>query len=57
MTIREFAKQNGHEVVGNLTRKPWRGSDHKFYIDEAGNEYWIGKHGISIVSADGNWII
>lgn len=58
-TIREFAKNVGHEVIGKLTRiaeKETEQDRSKFYMDEAGNEYWIGKKGICIVTADGGVI-
>lgn len=63
MTVREYAKSVGFEVVGKLTRHPeneygidyfgekyWIG---KSYMDEADNEYIVGKRGICIVTADG----
>lgn len=65
MTLREFAKQNDHEIVGKLTRRPeWeykrddftgelKHSGYKHYSDEAGNEYISGKKGHCIVTADG----
>lgn len=64
MTLREFAKQNGHEIIGKLTRRPeWeyttdykgdpKHSGCKHYSDEAGNEYISGKNGHCIVTADG----
>ena len=64
MTIREYAKQRGHKVVGKLVRYPEREklneTDNKygryyFYLDEVGNEYWIDTKdkGVSIVTADG----
>lgn len=64
MTIRTYAKQIGHEVVGKLTRHPeWeyttdtferdKHSGVKSYSDEGGNCYHIGKHGICIVTEDG----
>lgn len=68
MTIRDFAKNNKHEVIGKLTRypelefttDPFTGdkirTKEKFYIDEGGNEYWAGKKGFSIVTADGSVI-
>lgn len=67
MNIRDFAKANGHEVVGKLTRHKewewdlqWDGSQKhsgvKSYSDEAGNVYHIGKKGVSIVTVDGDII-
>lgn len=66
-TIRKYAKANGHEIIGKLTRHPeWEYEDTlsgckkhggaKAYADEAGNEYYISKGGISIVTADGGII-
>ena len=64
-SIRNYAKQVGHEVIGNLTRNPdkeyfmdsFDGSKKhcgsKFYMDEAGNEYWVSKTGVCIVDAHG----
>ena len=58
MTVREFAKSVGFEVVGKLKHmKAVR--NQKWYIDEAGNEYWLdnaGKNCICIVTADGGVI-
>lgn len=67
MTIREYAKSIGHEVVGKLTRRSefewyddgFGGRKHekfKFYVDEAGNEYYHDEKGICIVTTDGNCI-
>jgi hypothetical protein len=64
MTIRQFAKSVGHEVVGKLTRHPEleqlseddnKDRRYRFYLDEAGNEYWVDtkNHGVSITTADG----
>ena len=68
MTIREYAKARGHQIVGRLTRRhEWEyeyddswmagGKKHsgcKHYADEGGNEYIIGKDGtICIVTEDG----
>ena len=48
MTIRQFAKSVGHEVVGKLTRHPEleqfnevdnKNRRYRLYLDEAGNEY------------------
>ena len=58
MTVREYAKSVGFEVVGKLRRmKAVR--NQKWYIDEADNEYWldnVGKNCICIVTADGGVI-
>jgi hypothetical protein len=71
MTIREYAKICGHQIVGRLTRRPeWEyeyddswmagGKKHsgcKHYADDGGNEYIIGKDGtICIVTEDGGVI-
>ena len=62
MTIREFAKARGFEIVGKLSRFPkgeTYGIDNRkqrAYIDEAGNEYYIDKHNACIVTADGKVI-
>ena len=66
--IREFAKSVGHEVVGKIVRRPdleydtdWydgskKWSGYRSYVDEAGNEYIIGKTGVCIVTVDGGVI-
>lgn len=68
MTIREFAKAKGFEVVGRLRRLPdvYYGMDNKqhypLWIDEAGNEYCGSYHpyrpndGYCIITADGGVI-
>lgn len=67
MTIREYAKAHGHEVVGKLTRHAeceWladgfgnsKHEDFKFYVDEAGNEYYVDKKGICIITVDENML-
>lgn len=66
MTIREFAKSRDFEIVGKLKRDLHgeyeigadgvkRHTGFKCYLDEAGNEYYIGgKAGTCcIVTADG----
>lgn len=59
MTIREYARQRGVEVVGRLKRLPaYDGRDqdgkrYRFYIDEANNEYTINSNGVCIVTYDG----
>lgn len=65
MTVREYAKSVGFEVVGKLKRLPdvHYGMDDKhrypLWIDEAGNEY-CGSHGkcdcYCIITADGGVI-
>jgi hypothetical protein len=58
MTIREYAKEHDHEVVGKLTRRTdwedWPSA--KWYTDEAGNEYCVTRSGVSIILADGGVI-
>ena len=61
MTIREYAKARGFEVIGKLTRHPeWEeygiGRRQRAYRDEAGNEYYIDKGGACIVTKDGDVI-
>ena len=62
MTIREYAKAVGFEIVGKLSRFPkgeTYGLDNRkqrAYIDEAGNEYYIDKGGACIVTTDGKII-
>ena len=62
MTIREYAKIVGFEIVGKLTRFPkgeTYGIDNRkqrAYIDEAGNEYYSDKDCFCIVTADGGII-
>lgn len=62
--IRAFAKSVDHEIIGKLTRRPeWEydldenmnkhPSKCRWYIDEAGNEYCVGKLGVTIVTAEG----
>lgn len=68
MTIREYAKAVGFEVVGRLRRLPdvYYGMDDKhhypLWIDDAGNEYCGSYHpnhpndGYCIITADGGVI-
>lgn len=59
MTIREYAKKNDHEIVGKLVRRTeFETEQHKCraYMDDAGNEYYVQKNGICIVTADGGVI-
>lgn len=62
--IRAYAKSVDHEIIGKLTRMPeWEydldenmnkhPSKYRWYIDEAGNEYCVGKLGVAIVTAEG----
>lgn len=66
MTAREYAKKNGIEIVGKLTktsvtREKWDYAKEKmvtvkitFYVDEAGNEIHGNKNeGYTIITADG----
>ena len=59
MTIRQYAKENGHEIIGKLTRnaEAEHGTTVRYYFDEAFNEYWVerknGKTSICIVTAEG----
>lgn len=63
MTIRQYAKQAGHEIVGKLTRhQEWEYKEDTFgerkhsgvksYSDEGGNCYHVSKRGVCIVTAD-----
>lgn len=67
MTAREYAKKNGIEIVGKLTktsvtREKWDYAKGKmttvkttFYVDEAGNEIHGNKNeGYTIIIADGD---
>lgn len=70
MTIRQYAKQVGHEVVGKLTRHPeWEFDQNPFtgevrhnregarhYADEGGNEYIVSPRGVVIIDPDGGVI-
>lgn len=64
MKIREYAEKVGHEVVGKLTRHPelerpideYSPRLHRFYMDEAGNEYLVSKTGVCIIDAEGGVI-
>lgn len=59
ITIRQYAKEIGFEIIGKLHRcetpvgKAWCRND-RCYEDDAGNEFIIcAKGGILIVTADG----
>ena len=58
MTIRQFAKSKGFNIVGKLTRKAkWEQDKNEYwYMDEAGNEYCKSEKGFAIVTADGGII-
>lgn len=65
MTIREYAKSIGFEVVGKLKRLPdvyygmGNNNHYPLWIDEAGNEYCGGyskDDGYCIITADGSVI-
>ena len=55
MTIREYSKKVGFEIVGRLIRcSEWEeSSKERWYIDEAGNEYMKKGNSLVIVTADG----
>lgn len=58
--IREYAKNVGFNVVGNLKRMPntnlATGESVPWWIDEANNEYIIDNGRICIITADGGII-
>ena len=66
--IREYASHVGHEIIGKLERHPELElktdpgtlqkvhSKDRAYLDEANNEYYIGKNGVCIITADGGVI-
>lgn len=65
MTVREYAKSVGFEVVGKLKRLPdasygREGKEHSpLWVDEAGTEYWGSSRendGYCIITADGGVI-
>lgn len=64
MTVREYAKMVGFEVVGKLHRMPDRpygigNGSYPWYMDDAGNEYLMCDNEVSpgcIVTADGKVI-
>ena len=68
MTIKEYAKSVGVEVVGNLKKKVVEKQRYNtatgnfepekeiYWIDEAGNEFIKNKKGICIITADGDVI-
>lgn len=41
MKIRNYAKSIGFEVIGKLTYMGKRGLAHRWYMDEAKNQYFI----------------
>ena len=67
MTIREYAKKFGHEIVGKLTKQVFTEREYSFYkeayvdkktvywTDEVGNEYYNSKRYAHpfIVTVDG----
>lgn len=53
MTIRQYAKEVGFEIVGKLTLIKNSDNRYRIYMDEAGNEFVVDKRGIGIVTADG----
>lgn len=64
MSIREYAESVGFKIIGKLRRMPdkfygLQYSRCKWYMDDAGNEYYPGDIGTSlccIVTADGRII-
>ena len=52
MSIREYAKSRGFEVVGKLTYKGKDEVGYKVYEDEAGNTFWQSSRSRVIVIAD-----
>ena len=57
MTIRQYAKENGHVVVGKLTRKPeWESNNDRWYVDEDDNEYLVSGDKVAIVTKEGGVI-
>lgn len=68
MTIRQYAKQHGHKVIGKLKRMPdetctIKGEEHIFriYMDEAENVYQVDWKGncvcIGFSTDDGSGVI
>ena len=55
MSIREQASRLRFEIVGHLTRHPeLEYSRHeKYYIDDDGNEYYLRRGILTIVTAEG----
>lgn len=58
MTIRQFAKSKGFNIVGKLTRKAeWeQDKNERWYMDGSGNEYCKSEKGFAIVTVDGEII-
>lgn len=68
MTAREYAKSVGVEIVGKLEKKSVSREKYDvrkgdfveekiaFYIDKAGNEFYNGKNGWCVITADGGVI-
>lgn len=56
MSIKEYAKKINFHIIGKLIRKASNEKNTKLYIDEGGNEYYINKRGICIVTAEGGVI-
>lgn len=61
MSIREYAKIVGFEVVGKLKRlknaNDRYGKGYPLWVDEAGNEYWgNSEEGFCIITTDGGVI-
>ena len=58
MSIREQANLLRFQIVGALIRHPEfeRSRHEKFYLDEDGNEYYLRRGILTIVTADGGVI-
>lgn len=62
MTVREYAKAVGFQIVGKLTRYPQGetyGVDNRkqrAFVDEAGNQYYASKSCYCIVTISGKII-
>ena len=58
MSIREQAKSYGFEIVGILTRRAdlEYSRYERVYFDDAGNEYYLRRGILTIVTADGGVI-
>ena len=54
MTLREFAKSRGFEIVGKIRYRGLLDRGCKWYTDEAGNEFYRSAEGeFSIIDKDG----
>ena len=52
MTVREFAKSKGFDVVGKLSYKGVDDEGYKVWEDEAGNAYYKKGNGYCIITND-----